>query len=71
MARDRLGRRARPMRYPVRKTIRLSEDAAATLDEMGDHQSRKVGKVMRRAVMKDIYIYKAEQKRKAADAKNN
>lgn len=61
---DSLGRPARPLRYPVKRTVRLSEDASATLDEMSEHQKRKVMKIMRRSIMKDIYIYKNEKKKR-------
>lgn len=63
---DILGRPARPMRYPVKLTVRLSKDAGATLDEMAAHQNRKKMKVARRAIMKDVYIYKAEKKKRKA-----
>lgn len=63
-SRDILGRVKRPLRYPVKVSVKLSQDAADTLDEMAEKQKRKKMKVLRRAIMKDIYIYKAEKKRK-------
>jgi hypothetical protein len=65
--RDSLGRRVRPLRYPVKRTVRLSQDAADTLEEMAQSTKGgkyKVMKIMRRAIMKDVYIYKAEKKRR-------
>lgn len=66
--RDTLGRAARPMRYPIQHTVKFSEDADATLKEMAELQDMKIGKIIRRAVMKEIYIYKAKQKRKEQQA---
>jgi hypothetical protein len=54
----------RRLRYPVAKTVKLSQDAVDTLEEMAE----RVGEgytpmtLMRRAIMKDIYIYKNEKK---------
>lgn len=61
---DVLGRPARRLRYPVLLGAKFSEDAHETLKQMADQQDMKIGKIIRRAVMKDIYIYKAKQKKK-------
>lgn len=55
----------RPLRYPVKRTVKLSKDADNTLREMAEKGGKGVTVMLliRRAVMKDIYIYKAEQKR--------
>lgn len=60
---DSMGRIKRPVKFPVRIMVRLSEDANATLEEMAEKQKRKPAKVLRRAIMKDIYIYKAKKKK--------
>lgn len=62
---DKLGRPARPMRYPKTILSKVSEDALETLDEMAKVKGIKRAKVIRRAVMKDIYIFKSEKKRRA------
>jgi predicted transcriptional regulator len=49
------------MRYPVRIVVRISEDAKETLDEMAEAKRTKPGTVARRAIMKDVYIYKAKK----------
>lgn len=55
----------RPLRYPVVRTVKISQDATKTLEEMAEKAGRGVTvmTLMRRAIMKDIYIYKAEKKR--------
>lgn len=53
----------RPKRYPARLTTQVSEDARGTLEEMSKVQGKKVAHLVRRSVMKDVYIYKAEKKR--------
>jgi hypothetical protein len=53
----------RPQRYTEKLTIYLSKDAMQTLGLMGQKQNRKIATLGRMSVMKDIYIFKAEQKR--------
>lgn len=62
--RDSLGRPTRRLRYPVLLQAKFSKDARQTLEEMAAASGMKVGKLIRRAVMKDIYIYKAKQAKK-------
>ncbi len=61
---DSLGRPARPLRYSVKRTVKLAPDAVDTINEMAKVQGIKPMRVMRRAIMKDVYIYKSEQKRR-------
>lgn len=57
------------MRYPMRRVTRLSRDADNSLVEMAAESGTKVSYLIRRAIMKDIYIWKAEkEKAKAAAA---
>lgn len=67
--RDVLGRPTRPVKYPHRRHAHFSQDAVETLDEMATVTGMKVGKLIRRAVMKDIYIYKAKHKKEQTDGK--
>jgi hypothetical protein len=53
----------RPLRYPAKVTTKISQDAFDTLEEMAQVRKRKVATLVRRAVMKDIYIYKREKER--------
>lgn len=68
---DTLGRPARPLRYPVTRSVKLSKDASETVNEMAEVQGYKAMKVMRRAIMKDVYIYKAKKKKQEAKDKIN
>lgn len=52
----------RRLRYPIKLTIKVSEDARDTLAEMAKAKDTTPATLGRRAIMKDIYIYKAEQK---------
>lgn len=52
----------RRLRYPVKLTIKISDDALATLEKMAHIKDTTVATLGRRAIMKDVYIYKAEQK---------
>jgi predicted transcriptional regulator len=54
----------RPLRYPISRTVKISSDADDTLDDMAQAQSTTKMNVMRRAIMKDIYIYKSKQQRR-------
>jgi hypothetical protein len=54
----------RPLRYPMRRIARLSKEADADLLEMAKEKDTKPGTLLRRAIMKDIYIWKNEKKRR-------
>lgn len=54
----------RRLRYPIKLTLKISQDAKDTLDEMATKKSTKPATIGRRSIMKDIYIYKAEKERK-------
>lgn len=59
----------RALRYPMRRVTRLSRDADDSLVQMAAEGGTKVAYLIRRAIMKDIYIWKAEkEKAKAAAA---
>jgi hypothetical protein len=58
----------RPLRYPMRRVFRLSKDADAMLVEMAAEGNTKVAYLIRKSVMKDIYIYKAEKEKREAAA---
>lgn len=65
--RDSLGRPARPLRYPVKRFFKISEDANETIEEMAQAKNTKPGTIIRRAVMKDVFIYKARKNPKEKD----
>lgn len=67
--RDSLGRPARPLRYSKPVRAKISDDAYNTLQEMAERRRTKVGTLIRRAVMKEVYIYKAKQNQ-AAEAED-
>jgi predicted transcriptional regulator len=54
----------RPLRYPVVKTVKLSQTVSDTLDEMARRAGRGVTPMtlMRRAINAQVYIYKAKNK---------
>lgn len=54
----------RKLRYPIKLTTKVSKDADQTLDEMATARDTKKATLVRRAVMKDIYIYKAEKEKR-------
>lgn len=62
--RDSLGRPARRLRYPVLLGVKVSEQAEADLDAMAEAKGLKRGKLLRKMVMRELYIWKAETKRK-------
>lgn len=51
----------RPLKYGVKILVAISEDAHKDLMEMAKVRGAPVATLARRAVMKDIYIYKAEK----------
>lgn len=57
----------RRLRYPVKRTTKLSKEADADLKEMAQAKDAKPATLIRRAIMKDIFIWKNE-KRKAEEA---
>lgn len=67
MLRDtRGGPNDRPKRYTERIETQVSKDAKATLEEMRKAKATPIGVLVRYSVMKDIYIYKNEKKRREA-----
>lgn len=62
--RDSLGRPARRLRYPVLLGIKVSEQAETDLDAMAEAKGIKRGKLLRKMIMRELYIWKAEVKRK-------
>ncbi len=59
--RDSLGRPARILRYPIKKYVQISPDAADKLTELAQKRGIKEGKLIRRALMKELYIYEAKK----------
>jgi hypothetical protein len=62
--RDSLGRPTRRMRYPVKRFGKFSQDASDYLDAMAQRRGTKPGTIIRRAVMKEIYIDKRKKEKK-------
>lgn len=54
----------RPKRYTVKHTVYISPDAAATIEEMATLKKTTIATIERRAIMKDVFIYKSEKKRR-------
>ena len=58
------GPESRRLRYPVKRTTKLSKDANAELIEFARAHDSKPATMIRRAIMKDIYIWKANKRKR-------
>lgn len=61
---DSLGRPKRRSRYPIVTTVKLSKQATVDLAAMAEERDTKPATIMRRAIMKEIYIHKAKKEQK-------
>jgi hypothetical protein len=62
--RDSLGRPTRRKRYPVLRAAKFSQDASDYLDKMAERRGTKPATIIRRAVMKEIYIDKRKKEQR-------